>query len=492
MVNDQQVKRLWRFARQLSLEIAAAKAGMDPKTARKYLRGRRLPSEMQQKHTWRTRPDPFAGVWEEIEQRLQVDPGLQAKTLFEYLQDREPGRFGEGQVRTLQRRLKNWRALEGPPREVFFAQDHYPGELCQSDFTHCRELAITISGQAFPHLIYHFVLSYSNWETGTICYSETFESLSEGLQNALWELGGVPNEHRSDRMSAAVNNLVDTREFTRAYEGLLRHYRLTGQKIQAGQAHENGDIEQRHYRFKQAADQALMMRGSRDFASITAYEQFLRKLFAKMNAGRRERFAEELSRLRPLPERRLDSMRRERVRVTPGSLIHVHRNTYSVHSRLIGEIVEARIKSDTVEVWYGDRKVEELPRLRGRSKHRIDYRHIIDWLVRKPGAFEHYRYRQDLFPTSWFRLAYDALREEHGPKRGAKEYLEILALAAKRGESVLEETIRVLLGRRATLNAETIANLTEQGSPPLVTNVEVDPVSLAVFDELLGGQEEAA
>jgi hypothetical protein len=162
------------------------------------------------------------------------------------------------------------------------------------------------------------VLSYSNWETGMICYSETFESLSEGLQDALWELGGVPSEHRSDQMSAAVNNLVDPKEFTQAYEGLLRHYKLTGQKIQAGQAHENGDIEQRHYRFKQAADQALMMRGSRDFATVNAYDQFLRKLFARMNAGRRERLAEELPQLQALPERRLDSTRRERVRVSPG------------------------------------------------------------------------------------------------------------------------------------------------------------------------------
>lgn len=493
MVSDQQVKRLWRLAQgKLSLEVAAAKAGMDPKTARKYLLDRRLPSDMKSKHSWRTRPDPFAGVWDEIEQRLRVEPGLQAKTLFEYLQQREPGRFSDGQVRTLQRRIKNWRALEGPPREVFFAQDHYPGELCQSDFTHCRELGVTINGQAFPHLIYHFVLSYSNWETGMICYSETFESLSEGLQNALWELGGVPSEHRSDRMSAAVNNLVDPKEFTRAYEGLLGHYGLVGQKIQAGQAHENGDIEQRHYRFKQAVDQALMMRGSRDFITVNAYDQFLRKLFSRMNAGRRERLVEELSRLRPLPERRSDSTRRERVRVSPGSLIHVHRNTYSVHSRLIGEVVEARLKPDTVEVWYGDRKVEEIPRLRGRSKHRIDYRHIIDWLVRKPGAFENYRYRNDLFPTSWFRLAYDALREEHGPKRGAKEYLQILARAAKQGESRVEEAIRLLLGRGDPLNAEMVASLIEEGAPPLLTTVEVDPVSLTVFDELLDGQEVAA
>jgi Integrase core domain len=485
MVSDLQVKRLWRLAQRLSVEAAAAKSGMDSKTARKYLRDRRLPSEMQQKHTWRTRPDPFADTWEEIRQLLTTEPDLQPKTLFEHLQRTYPERFPDGQVRTLRRRIRYWRATEGPPREVFFAQEHRPGELCQSDFTHCRELGVTINGQAFPHLIYHFVLTYSNWETGTICYSESFESLSEGLQNAFWELGGVPLEHRTDRLSAAVNNLVDTREFTRAYEALLRYYRINGQKTQAGQANENGDVEQRHYRFKNAVDQELMLRGSRDFISVAAYQVFLQKLFKRLNAGRQGRYLEEVSRLQPLPEHRLDAMRRERVRVSPGSLVTVHRNYYSVHSRLIGEMVEARVLPDTVEIWYADRKVEELPRLRGRGKHRVDYRHIIDWLVRKPGAFEHYRYREDLFPTSWFRLVYDALREEHGPKRGSKEYLEILALAAKRGESLVEETIRVLLGRRDPLDAATVAELTQQGAPPLLTTVEVEPVSLAVFDELL-------
>jgi hypothetical protein len=433
MVSDRQVKRLWRLSQKWLLEAAAAKAGMDPKTARKYLRDRRLPSEMRQKHTWRTRPDPFADTWEEIRRLLIAEPDLQAKTLFEYLQRTCPGQFQDGQVRTLRRRMKYWRATEGPPREVFFAQEHRPGELCQSDFTHCRELGITINGQAFPHLIYHFVLTYSNWETGTICYSESFESLSEGLQNALWELGGVPIEHRTDRLSAAVNKLVDTREFTRAYEGLLRHYRINGQKAQAGHANENGDVEQRHYRFKQAVDQELMLRGSRDFVSVAAYQVFLQKLFKRLNAGRQDRYLEEVKKLQPLPEHRLDSVRRERVRVSPGSLVTVHRNYYSVHSRLIGEMVEARVLPDTVEIWYADRKVEELPRLRGRGKHRVDYRHIIDWLVRKPGAFENYRYRSDLFPTSWFRLAYDALREEQGPKRGAREYLAILIISGTLG-----------------------------------------------------------
>jgi len=235
-----------------------------------------------------------------------------------------------------------------------------------------------------------------------------------------------------------------------------------------------------------------MLRGSRDYASVAAYQVFLQRLFRHLNAGRQERFVEELSRLQPLPEHRLDSVRRERVRVSPGSLVMIHRNTYSVYSRLIGEMVEARVLPDTVEIWYADRKVEELPRLRDRSKHRIDYRHIIDWLVRKPGAFEHYRYREDLFPTSWFRLAYDALREEHGPKRGAKEYLQMLALAAKRGESIVEDVIRVLLGRRDPLDADAVAHLTEAGAPSALTTVEVAPVSLAVFDELLCGEGAAA
>lgn len=492
MVSDQQVKRLWQLTQKMSLEAAAAKSGMDPKTARKYLRDRRLPSEMRQKHTWRTRPDPFEETWEEIRQLLAGEPDLQAKTVFEHLQRKYPGRFQDGQVRTLRRRIQYWRATEGPPREVFFAQEHRPGELCQSDFTHCRELGVTINGQAFPHLIYHFVLTYSNWETGTICYSETFESLSEGLQNALWELGGVPLEHRTDRLSAAVNNLVDTREFTRAYEGLLRHYRMNGQKAQAGQANENGDVEQRHYRFKQAVDQELMLRGSREFVSLAAYQLFLQKLFRRLNAGRQARYLEEVSKLQPLPEHRLNTVRCERVRVSPGSLVTVHRNTYSVHSRLIGERVEARVLPDTVEIWYADRKVEELPRLRGRGKHRVDYRHIIDWLVRKPGAFENYRYRSDLFPTSWFRLAYDALREEQGPKRGAREYLALLLLAARRGQDQVEGAIRFLLGSRQDLSAEQAARLIEGNTPAPLSAITIDPVCLSIFDELLTREDSAA
>ena len=202
MVTDKQVRRLIGLVKiEGNREIAAAKAGMDAKTARKYLRLGQIPSELPAAPRWRTRPDPFEEVCEEIRQLLEVNAGLEAKTVFEYLQRRDPGRFEDGQLRTLQRRVKSWRATEGPAKEVFFAQQHPPGRLGASDFTHMEELGITIQGQSFAHLIYHFVLTYSNWEAGTVCFSESFESLCEGLQNAVWGLGKVPHRHRTDRLS---------------------------------------------------------------------------------------------------------------------------------------------------------------------------------------------------------------------------------------------------------------------------------------------------
>jgi hypothetical protein len=477
-------------------EVAAAKAGMDPKTAREYLKDPRLPSERREDRKWRTRGDPFTDVWEEVREQIDANPGLEAKTLFEALQRKYPGQFADGQIRTLQRRLKRWRATDGPEREVFFTQQHVAGRLGQSDFTHMNELNITIGAQSFPHMLFHFVLTFSNWEAVSLCYSESFESLSDGLQNALRELGGVPLEHRTDRMSLAVNNGSDEREFTTRYEALMRHYKMTGQKIQTGRPNENGDVEQRHYRLKRAVGQALMLRDSRDFGSIAEYKDFLRLLLTQLNAGRRERLRTEMQYLRKLPAGRLESLKRERVKVDSGSLIYVDRNAYSVHSRLIGERVEARIAAETIEVWYAGNKVEELPRLRGRGKHRVDYRHIIDWLVRKPGAFENYRYREELFPTSRFRMAWDALRETV-PVGANKRYLEILELAAKEGEARVDDILRCVLEQggisEGKLNAKAIAGILNEGAAvPAATNIDVAEVSLASFDELLGDGSEVA
>ena len=291
MITDAQVRKL----RQLlgeghPLYRAALKVGMDTKTARKYRQADRLPSELNTPRTWRTREDPFQDVWPQLRDLLERNPGLQAKTLFEDLQRRFPGRFPDIQLRTLQRKIKAWRATEGPPKEVFFDQLHRPGQLAASDFTHMDDLHVTVAGQPFDHMVYHFVLTYSNWEAATVCFSESFESLSQGLQNALWELGGVPQMHRTDRLSAAVNNLGDRDLFQQRYRALLAHYGLKAQAINVRKAHENGDVEQSHHRFKTAVDQALMLRGSRDFEDQADYETFLRKLLARRNSTRSERF----------------------------------------------------------------------------------------------------------------------------------------------------------------------------------------------------------
>jgi hypothetical protein len=491
LVTDKQVRRLFVLVKtEGNQEIAAAKAGMDAKTARKYRRLGRVPSELPAVPRWRTRPDPFAEVWAEIRELLEGNAGLEAKTVFEYLQRRYAGCFEDGQLRTLQRRVKSWRATEGPAKEVFFAQQHPPGRLGASDFTHMEELGVTIQGQSFPHLIYHFVLTYSNWEAGTVCYSESFESLCEGLQNAVWELGKVPQRHRTDRLSTAVNNTSDPAEFTERYQGLLRYYGLEGEKTQAGHGNENGDVEQRHHRFKRAVAQELLLRGSRDFGSVEEYERFLQAMFVRLNTGRKQRLTEEMAVMKELPERRMESCKRERVKVDSGSLIYVDRNVYSVPSRLIGEQVEARLYMDQVEVWYGQKKVGQMPRLRGRRKHRVDYRHIIDWLVRKPGAFEYYRYREELFPTSRFRMAFDVLQEKLGRRQSSKEYLRILELAAKDSEVKVDEALRALLeGGTEEISVQEIETMLGIARCAGVRDVQVAAVDLGLFDQLCEARE---
>jgi hypothetical protein len=492
MVTDRQVRTLRkRIQSEPTLSLAAAKAGMDEKTARKYLRLGKLPSECKVPRTWRTRSDPFAEVWDEVLGYLEVNPGLQALTLFEYLRRKYPGRFEDGQLRTFQRRVKHWRAVEGPSREVYFPQIHRPGELSQSDFTHMSSLGVTIASRPFDHLVYHFVLTYSNWETGTICFSESFESLSEGLQNALWELGGVPAAHRTDRMSSAVHQMPSPEEFTRRYQGLLDHYGLKPRTIQTGKANENGDVEQSHHRFKVAVDQALMLRGSRDFRERDEYARFLAEVLKQRNAGRRRRLEEELQLLRRLPARSVDASRKMQVRVGPSSTIRVVHNTYSVHSRLIGEQVDVRLRAEELEIWYGQRKVDQFPRLRGEGKHRIDYRHVIDWLVRKPGAFENYRYREDLFPSSRFRMAYDALRDQW-PARAAREYVEILYLAATESEEGVDNALRLLIASGRSVTADAVKEVVSSERGPAITEVYVEPVDLRCYDGLLDEAGEEA
>src|SRR6516225_12431329 len=329
-VTDAQVKELRRLLQHgLPLKRAALKAGMDRQSARKYREGR-MPRDRRRPHSWRTRPDPLAEVWPELQAELEREPSLQATTLLALLQQRHPGKYPESVLRTLQRRVKQWQALAGSAKEVFFSQVHEPGRLGASDFTHAESLGITLAGQPFPHLLYHFVLTYSNWEHVTVCFSESFASLSEGVQNALWALGGVPQRHRTDRMTLAVHADGRSEAFTARYQALLGHYGMAGEATNPASGHENGDCEQGHRRLKEALEQALLVRGSRDFADRLAYERWLQQVVGPRNTARHAKVAEEVAVLRPLPAGRLESVLRRRVKVSRGSTIRVQHNVYSV------------------------------------------------------------------------------------------------------------------------------------------------------------------
>ncbi len=325
---------------------AAAKAGMSERTARRYERAGKLPSELKRPRMWRTRTNPFEEDWPWVVAQLERDPALQGTTLFALLCERHPGRYQPIQVRTLQRHIAQWKALHGPEQEVIFEQRHRPGERGQSDFTHMQDLGITIGGVAFAHLLFHFVLTYSNVEAVSVCFSESFEALAEGLERCLWQVGGVPEQHRTDHLTAAVRQLDkgEREDWTERYKTLMTHYGMQPTWNNTGIAHENGDVEQSHYRFKEAVDQALRVRGSRDFADRHAYDAFLANLVAKRTQSRATRFATEREALHPLPSAPLALCKEIRVSVSRFSTIQVLGNTYSVPSRLIGTRVLVRAR----------------------------------------------------------------------------------------------------------------------------------------------------
>jgi hypothetical protein len=463
--------------------VAAARAGMSVKTAHKYERAGKLPSQVKRPHTWRSRPNPFEADWPWVVEQLERDPALQATTLFALLCAMQPGTYRSSQLRTLQRHIAAWRALHGPNQEVIFEQVHLPGERAQSDFTHMEDLEVTIAGQTFPHLLFHLVLTYSNAEAVQVCFGETFEALAEGIEHALWQLGGVPGQHRTDHLSAAIHHLPTQEQeaFSTRYQALMRHYGMEPTWNNAGIAHENGDVEQSHYRFKQAVDQALRVRGSRNFASRTAYERFLEDLVRQRNHTRQARFIQERAALRPLPTVPLAPCRELRLTVSRFSTIQALGNTYSVPSRLIGTTLLVRMRAETLEGYVGSRLTFTLPRLHGRGQHAIAYQHLIWSLVRKPGAFAHYRYREAFFPTLTFRRTYDQLCE-HQPTRADREYLRILYLAATTSETEVETALGLLLDSGQTPRFDPVRDLVRH---PQIPALGLPPVNLAPYDQLL-------
>jgi transcriptional regulator with XRE-family HTH domain len=468
-------------------EQAASRAGMSVRTVREYEHRAKLPSQLKQPRAYRSRPNPFANDWPWIANLLKDDPALQGQTLFGLLCDRQPGRYQAGQLRTLQRHIAAWRAQYGPNREVMFPQVHEPGEAAQSDFTSMNSLSVTLGGVPFQHMVYHLVLVYSNMEAVQICFSESFESLVEGFETCLWRIGGSPRQHRTDHLSAAIHPLDEEgrAQAKERYRLLMVHYGLEPTTNNLGVAHENGDVEQEHRQFKRAVDQALRARGSREFRDRAAYNRFLQNLVNKRNLTRHTRWLEEREALRPLPASPLGLCREVRVPVSQFSTIQVLQNTYSVPSRLIGTTLLIRVHSETLEVYRATAHLLTMPRLLGRGQHRIEYRHVIWSLVRKPGAFAHYRYRDDLFPSLVFRRAYDALNA-HTSERADRHYVRLLHLAASTSEREVEAGIALLLDQRSVPTFDAVRDLVRMPNQQQVPELSAPVLDFEQYDRLLG------
>ena len=486
---DRKVRKLMEEYQKTGKVVKAAlRADVDPKTARKYLEAGKLPSQMAVDHTWRTRPDPFDEEWWKCEGILNDAPELEAKFLFGWLCEQHPGEYQEGQLRTFQRRVREWRALNGPEKEIFFPQVHEPGKRMSTDCTHMDELGITITREPFPHLLCHCVLTYSNWEWATICHSESLLALRTGIQTTLFRLGRVPREHWTDNSSAATHNPTpeegQRRPFNPGYEDIMKHFGMKPRTIQISAPHENGDVESLNGALKRRVKQYLLMRGSLDFESVGVYYTFLEHVMMAANKGRSKRLTEELACMALLNVSRLTEYDEHRCRVRNSSTITVKRRIYSVPSRLIGETVSARGYEDRLEIIYNGVHQLTAPWISRDEGHHINYRHLIGWLVRKPGAFGQYRFREELFPSDLFRWAWESLSEHVSERTADREYLQILHHAARTMQCQVEAALASLRcrGELPRLDAVLKACPSITNDPPPLAPLRVD---LRDYDELL-------
>jgi len=471
--------------------VSAAKASLSTATAYRFEQDHRLPSSRKTVRG-RRRPDPLADFFDaEVVPMLTAAPELRPIAIFDEMRRRHPA-LSAGARRTLERRIRSWRAVHGAEREVIFRQTHEPGRMGLSDFTDMSDLRVTIAGARLDHRLYHFRLAYSGFQHAhVILGGESYVALAEGLQNALWALGGAPLEHRSDSLSAAFRNLdQDAREdLTRRYDALCAHFGMQPTRNNRGVAHENGGIESAHGHLKQAIRDALLMRGIADFDDLTGYRRFIDEIVSRKNAHRAKRIAAERPALQPLPGQRTCDHEEAIVTVTSSGGFTLKKVFYTVPSRLIGHRLRVRLYDDRLDVFIGATLLMTLARGRaaaGRHAHVVDYRHVIHALRRKPMALLHLVYRDQLFPRDAYRLTFDRLLEKLPERSACRLMVDLLALAHERG---CEAELATLLA--ADLAAAQLPDIIALRSrfapdPAILPEVVVHLTPLIAYEMLLG------
>jgi hypothetical protein len=488
MLNLKQYRRLLlKYAQGNNMSLSALRTGVDRKTARKYLQAQQTPHQLQKPHGWRTRKDPLEGAWPKAAQMLADAPELEAKGLFEFFLAQPGSALTSEHLRTFQRRVNSWRATHGPEKEVYFAQKHIPGQSLELDWTHAKELEVTICGIPLDHLLCHCVLPYSNWQWATRCQSESFLSLVGGLQASLAQLGKKPRHLSTDHSSAATHEIspgAGQRAFNPDYLDLCEHYDLLPVTINVACPHEHGDVESQNGHLKRRLKQHLLLRGSRDFAGEPDYDQFLARVMQAANGPRQTRLAEELTAMRALPPTPLAEYRELAVRVSAHSTVRVKNITYSVPARLIGQRLRVEIYESALKLYLGRERVLEVPRACGDRGAVINFRHVVGPLLRKPGAFVNYQHREQLYPTVEYRAAYDRLVADHGQRPGIIEYLHLLKLALEQTVEAVQQALTPwMTGDRKWRAAEVRATLT----PAWVSVPQLAALApeLSSYDELL-------
>jgi transposase len=486
MIKDTQYRTLIKeFNKSGEITMSSIKSGMTRKTGSKYLKQGKGPSELRQPHTWRTRPDPFADVANEIDDMLKKAPELQPLTVFTYLQEKYPGKFDDGQLRTFERRIKEWKMEKGKAEVLSVPQSHAPGKLMELDWTCMNKLMITIDGVHFEHLLCHTIMTYSNWDWAEIAFSESFQSLKKGFQNAVYRLGAVPEILQTDNSSTATHQVQKNkkaRDFNHNYKTFLDHYKVTPRSINVNSPDENGDIESANGHLKRRIDQYLLLRGSRNFSSIDEYRRFLDDILFRGNKNRAAKLKEELQVMRELPEVRLPEFIEDHTTVSSFGTIRVKKMAYSVPSRLKGEKIRIRVYEDKIELFSGIKCIATIPRKPG-TGYCIDYRHVIETLRRKPGAFANCRYKDQLFPSEIFSEAYEQLHSQFNERLADREYIEILYLAFSHGEDRVSDILSGLIDGKERFTMETVKQELDIPMPiPKINRAEPDLFS---YDGLL-------